>query len=61
MNSWFDSLVDYEFETEFFKGFEKYDEYLTHMYGNYMELPPVEQRVTHTTVKVEYGPYNDYF
>lgn len=61
MNSWFDSLVDYEFETEFFKGFEKYDEYLSRMYGNYMELPPVEQRVTHTTVKVEYGPYNDYF
>ena len=26
---------------------EKYDEYLSRMYGNYMELPPVEKRIAH--------------
>ena len=26
---------------------ENYDAYLTCLYGNYMELPPVEQRVSH--------------
>ena len=26
---------------------EKTDEYLTHVYGNYMELPPIEKRVAH--------------
>ena len=26
---------------------EKYDLYLTHLYGNYMELPPIEKRVSH--------------
>lgn len=26
---------------------EKYDEYLTRMYGNYMELPPVDKRIAH--------------
>lgn len=26
---------------------EKYDEYLTRLYGDYMKLPPIEQRVTH--------------
>ena len=61
MNVWFDSLVDYKFGDEVFKGFEKFDEYLTHLYGNYMELPPVEQRITHTNVKVEYGPYENVF
>ena len=26
---------------------EKYDEYLTWIYGNYMELPPEEKRIGH--------------
>lgn len=26
---------------------EKYDEYLTRMYGDYMELPPIEKRIAH--------------
>mgnify|MGYP001033514800 FL=1 len=24
-----------------------YEKYLTNLYGNYMELPPVEKRITH--------------
>ncbi len=31
-----------------------YDTYLTKVYGNYMELPPVEKRVTHHNYKVMY-------
>ena len=37
----------YEFEGIMLRGPEMFSEYLTHMYGNYMELPPVENRKTH--------------
>lgn len=43
-----DSL-DIEFEGNFYKTMIGYDEYLTKTYGDYMQLPPVEKRVsTHT-------------
>lgn len=29
-----------------------YDAWLTHIYGDYMKLPPIEQQVTHHTNKV---------
>lgn len=35
---------------------EQVDKYLTHMYGDYMKLPPVEKRVSH---KVEFIDTND--
>lgn len=34
-----------EFEGEKFRAVKNPDEYLTNMYGNYMQLPPVEERV----------------
>ena len=37
----------------------EYDEYLTYMYGNYMELPPEEKRVTHRFTDVDFGPYDN--
>lgn len=37
----------YEFEGKKLRGVEKYHEYLTHMYGDYMTLPPAEQRKNH--------------
>ena len=43
----FDTLVDFSFEGQKFYGFEQYDEYLSKIYGNYMQLPPEEKRVTH--------------
>ena len=37
----------YKFEDEYFCGPELVDEYLKHMYGDYMKLPPKEQQKTH--------------
>lgn len=39
--------VEIEFEGRKFMTMAGYDDYLTHTYGDYMKLPPVEQRVTH--------------
>lgn len=45
--SYFDHFKEYNFEGETVMGFEEYDSYLTTLYGNYMELPPIEQRKSH--------------
>lgn len=37
----------YEFENLRVYGVEKYDEYLTHLYGDWRKLPPEEKRVSH--------------
>lgn len=37
----------YPFEDIQLRGLDKYDEYLTHTYGDYMQLPPEEKRKTH--------------
>ncbi|MCI6161522.1 MAG: LicD family protein [Prevotellaceae bacterium] len=42
------SAVDIIFEGKTYKTMVGYKEYLSHTYGNYMQLPPVEQRVTHS-------------
>jgi lipopolysaccharide cholinephosphotransferase len=31
-----------------------YDVYLTHLFGNYMQLPPPEKRITHRPVKISF-------
>lgn len=41
------SMVDIGFEGKTFKTMVGYRDYLQHTYGDYMALPPVEQRVTH--------------
>ena len=43
--SWFLELADYRFEDGYFKGIGDSDGFLTYYFGNYMELPPVEQRI----------------
>ena len=47
----FSEVVQLEFEGNFFSAPAKYDEYLKYVYGNYMQLPPVEDRVTHHSNK----------
>lgn len=54
---WLNNLVYYQFENKAFPGIADYDDYLTSQYGDYMELPPIEERQTHTSVPVDYGQY----
>lgn len=41
------SSVDVRFEGSLFPAPVGYDEYLTDTYGDYMQLPPLEKRITH--------------
>ena len=43
---YFDNLIDLPFENRVFMASEQYDALLKVVFGNYMELPPVEQRVS---------------
>ena len=45
----------YPFEGMELRGLEKYDEYLTHTYGDYMRLPPEDQRKTHFRILEIHG------
>ncbi len=42
----------YQFEQYQFKGIANYDFYLTHLFHNYMEMPPVDRRLPHHNFKV---------
>lgn len=52
--AWFDTYIEMPFEGHSFFVPSGYDQVLTAMYGNYMQLPPVEQRVTHHSYDVWY-------
>lgn len=41
---YFKEFIDIPFEGRIFKGLKYYHEYLTHTYGDYMQLPPEEKR-----------------
>lgn len=43
----FDNLIDMEFESRTFKACPHWEAYLRGLYGDYMRLPPEDQRVTH--------------
>ena len=47
---WFLHTKDFEFEGHVLTGLADFDEYLTFSYGDYMSLPPEEQRVQHAPV-----------
>jgi len=49
---YFDELIEVHFEGEKFMGSKFYDSYLKIKYGNYMELPPDDQRKTHPVEKI---------
>lgn len=54
--SWCEELAEYRFEGELFKGPKDYDAILTTIYGNYMQLPPEDQRENrHQIEAVDFG------
>ena len=52
----YDEFATYSFEREEFVGPKDYDGYLTSMYGDYMQLPPEDQRGNrHQIVEIDFG------
>ena len=47
---WFSDYTTLPFEGHQFSVIKGYDDYLKSCYGNYMELPPVDKRVSHQSV-----------
>lgn len=47
---YFGKGADYQFQGMILRGVEKYQEYLTYLYGDYMKLPPEGQRRNHYKV-----------
>ena len=43
-SEWFDDTIDHAFEDTTIKIPKDYDGYLSLIYGNYMQLPPLEKR-----------------
>ena len=50
----FDKYIEKDFEGHSFKIFEEYDIYLRKLYGDYMKLPPVEDRKVHPASKITF-------
>ena len=61
LRKWFDESVNVLFEGEMFPIFKEYDDYLKHLYGDYMILPPKDKRKTHMPVELDFGPYEKEF
>lgn len=56
----FESFKDYDFETGKYKGPINYDLFLTELYGDYMKLPPEEERKNrHMIVELSFGRSNE--
>lgn len=52
----FSELTEYSFEGEVFKGPKNYDAYLKTLYGDYMQLPPEDQRENrHQIMEIDFG------
>lgn len=53
-DSWEEPVTEYPFEGERFLGPRDWDKILTMLYGDYMQLPPVEKRVpSHSSREIE--------
>lgn len=44
---WYEESTNVEFEKNIFRGIKNYKEYLSFKFGDFMKLPPVEQRKVH--------------
>lgn len=47
--------VKVEFEGKLYNAPNDWDYILTRIYGDYMKLPPIEKRITHNPVRVDFG------
>jgi lipopolysaccharide cholinephosphotransferase len=57
--SFVEESIELEFEGHFFPCPKDYDKYLTQIYGNYMELPPENKRVSeHSIVNIKFKDIN---
>lgn len=52
--TYFKECIELEFEGKLYYAPKKYDEWLKIIYGDYMRLPPVEQRKSHHVFKAYY-------
>lgn len=50
----FDNTVKLEFEGKYFNAPGDWDGYLKQLYGDYMQLPPIEKRVSHHNFEASY-------
>lgn len=57
--TWVENLKDYQFEDHVYPGISDSDAYLTYLYGDYMEVPPLDKRNHHSRLNVNFGPYGD--
>lgn len=55
--SWATDLAELPFETEKFMGAKDYDGFLKHLYNDYMQLPPENQRDKHAVINIDFGCY----
>ena len=57
----FDDYQLYDFDEYKFMGVKSADEYLQTVFGNYMQLPPIEKRVPHHIDYIDLNmPYRNY-
>jgi lipopolysaccharide cholinephosphotransferase len=50
-------LSEYQFEDRTYPGIADYEDFLSHFYGDYMQLPPEEERNHHGRLDVDFGRY----
>ena len=53
--SWYGRDTFYDFEDIKLRGIKEYDKYLSHLYGDYMKLPPVNARKIHFRIVEIHG------
>lgn len=56
-SKWLAETASYTFDGVDLMSFKDYDAYLKHMYGDYMKLPPEDQRNHHKRLAIDFGPY----
>lgn len=53
--AWFGDGVRQDFEGRLLPGPRSWTDYLSHLYGDYMKLPPVDQRTGHRFIEIDFG------